>query len=284
MYREFVYMDTDRIQSIIAQLTEGVLTQVITGKAQELTGTAGVAAGVLTRLLPINLEGSAAYKNNVQSSKILHDYAFNIALEALAKNDLLVEVQDWDRDEIPLPDSAFVLIRGSASILDYGILRNLAENEGFLDALLGMSQEPQPSADRQQHHSGKTQKSKSKKPSVLQQIRQFIDVFMGDSLQVRMRHSEGLLFVGSLSREFFREETRHFIFKYGGKPQKGWVMLAQVSQVPEPGNKLDGLAMHFREGVTFSQSPFNTATDAFNVVLEAINAMQEAIASVSYQP
>ena len=38
MYRDFIYLDTDRLQSIIAPLQEGLLDQVIEGKIEEYSG------------------------------------------------------------------------------------------------------------------------------------------------------------------------------------------------------------------------------------------------------
>ena len=40
MFRDFIYLDTERIQSIISQLQEGLLTQIMSGKTSELSGTA----------------------------------------------------------------------------------------------------------------------------------------------------------------------------------------------------------------------------------------------------
>ncbi len=149
MYRDFTYLDTDRIQSIIAQLQEGVLTSVMTGKARELTGKAGIAAGILSSLLPISLEGTASRTASTQSSKILHDYAFNIALEALEDNDLLLKDDELGQDGTFVVDSAFILVHGDVSILDYNILQKMTEDEEMLK-MFGMDTNTQPQPNREQ--------------------------------------------------------------------------------------------------------------------------------------
>jgi hypothetical protein len=135
MYRDFMYLDTDRIQSIIAQLEKGVLAHVLEGKTKELQGKASIAAGILASFLPVGIEGYATRKTEVQQSKVLHDYAFAVALEALDKNGLFFEITDPDRSQLPQTNTAFILVRGSASLLDYGLLKHLAENETMLNSL-----------------------------------------------------------------------------------------------------------------------------------------------------
>lgn len=273
MYRDFIYLDTGRVQSIIAQLNEGTLEKVIEGRTSDLEGKAGLAAGILTSLLPVELGGTASKTHSVQSSKVLHDYAFNVALESLKQNDLCLEVQDWDRDSVPIPDGAFITVRGSMSILDYSLLKNLAENEATLNRLFGAK-----GSNPQQ--SGK----KHRDSGVIKQIWAFVEALMGDSLQVRLKRSEGLVFSGTLSREYLRERTRDLIFKYGGQPQTGWTMLAQVSQVTIPDNKLDALNERVRTlpGTKPDEVGFSSVSDVVNTIVEVLNAFQEAMASVSY--
>jgi hypothetical protein len=107
-----------------------------------------------------------------------------------------------------------------------------------------------------------------------------MDTFMGDSIQVRLKYSNTISFAGLLSPQFLREKTNDFIFKYGGKPQDKWVMLAQISQVTEPSNKLNALIQ--TDFPKLNQQDFSTFTDFLNPVIDVLNMFQEAIASVSY--
>lgn len=277
MYRDFLYLDLERVQSIIAQLEKGVLEKVIEGKSAELEGKAGIAAGVLASSLPLSFDARYASKSNAQSSKILHDYSFNLALEALEQNGLILEGQnDWNRDDVPLPDASFISVRGVATVLDYQLIKTLAENEFMINSLFGTTNEKgyaKPKG-RQQH--------KKQKSSPLQDIALVVDAMMGDTIQIKLDFSSQITLAGPLKREFLREETRDFIFKYGGRPQENWVMLAQVSQVTMPLNKLRSLNSLMSRVNQFSADEMNTALDAIDPLVDILSAFQAAIASVSY--
>ena len=283
-YRDFIYLDTDRIQSIIAQLQQGVLEKVIEGKSNELQGKAGVAAGVLASLLPVELGGNVVRQQSIEASKVLHDYAFNIALDSLMENDLCIEVEAWQRENLPLPETAFVLIQGKMSILDYALLKSLAENEGFLDSFFTPAQE-QPSS-KQQYARKKRSKRRNTQTGTIKQMWQFVEAFMGDSLQVQFDCHDQLVFIGPLTREYLRENTRNLIFKYGGKPRSGWKMLAQICQITEPSNKSifleNRLSSMFGTSEKDQQPNIATASEGLDMVVEVLNSLQEIIASVSY--
>lgn len=275
MFRDFVYLDTERVQSIIAQLEKGVLDKVMEGKGSELEGTAGAAAGVLASFLPIGLGGTISKKHDIQTSKVLHDYAFNVALEALKRDGLCLEVENWERKEMPLPDAAFILVRGSLSILDYGLLKALAENEKAINRLT-TSNKPQPKPH--------TAQTKGNKPQteVFKQMWTLADAFMGDTVQVRLRFSADIIFAGPISREFLRENIRDLILKYGGEPRDGWTMLAQVAQVTSPSDQSNSLLGLNESMAKFDPNNLRSLADFFNPLVEVLNMFQEVMASISY--
>jgi hypothetical protein len=43
MFRDFVYLDLDRVQSILAQLEQGLLTGLMESKGRELGGSASIS-------------------------------------------------------------------------------------------------------------------------------------------------------------------------------------------------------------------------------------------------
>lgn len=284
MYRDFVYLDTGRIQSIIAQLEKGVLDKVLEGKSKELQGKAIAAAGILASFLPIGLEGSVTKRSDYQASKVIHDYAFNLALESLQKNEMCIDiVGEWDRNALPLPDTAFILVRGSVSILDYELIKSLAENETMLSMLFAGSQQSLSKTKPRQGGKRKPQQhKKSSEVDAIQQLSTLVDAMMGDTVQVRLNYSDNISFAGPLSREYLREGTRDLIFKYGGKPQPGWAMLAQISQVTEPSNKINAITEMTKSFSNIGNNSFGSLTDILSPLVEILNTLQEAIASVSY--
>lgn len=59
-----------------------------------------------------------------------------IAFESLKENDLLLDVNNLNRQEFFVPESAFILVKGSAKILDYQTIMHLADNEKKIDKTL----------------------------------------------------------------------------------------------------------------------------------------------------
>lgn len=47
VFRDFIYLDIDRVQSIIAQLQEGLLNEVMEGKTEQTTGGAQMSVNLL---------------------------------------------------------------------------------------------------------------------------------------------------------------------------------------------------------------------------------------------
>ena len=75
MFRDFIYLDIDRVQSIFAQLQQGLLNQVLEGKTEQTTGRAQIALNLLYMMLPVSASGSVeqARGTSISESKVLHD-------------------------------------------------------------------------------------------------------------------------------------------------------------------------------------------------------------------
>jgi hypothetical protein len=86
-YRDFIYLDIDRVQSIIAQLEQGLLTDIITGKGKEIVGKGEAAAGILSQFLPVGISIQGRLASDIRQSKVLHDHAYTVALESSERDD-----------------------------------------------------------------------------------------------------------------------------------------------------------------------------------------------------
>lgn len=259
MFRDFIYLDVDRVQSIIAQLEEGLLTDIITGKQREVSGKGDVAAGILSQFLPVSFSVQGKLASDIKQSKILHDYAYTVALKSLQDKRLLLEATDFDRRTFPVPESAFVRVNGSARIIDYQTLRHLATNKKTIDKMLN-----------------------SRSPKAIQDIGTFIDVFYGDVVQSTVENREGVRFVGVLNREHLREAIRDLIFKYGSHLQGDWTLLAQVTRIPEPEDVADGADSLASLTSNDPASKFSSISDAMATMVNELNAFQEFMGSVTY--
>jgi hypothetical protein len=54
MYRDFIYLNIDRLQSILAQLQEGLLDQVIEENTEEYSGGGRITANLVSLLIPLS--------------------------------------------------------------------------------------------------------------------------------------------------------------------------------------------------------------------------------------
>ena len=61
VFRDFIYMDINRVQSIIAQLQQGLLNEVLEGKTNQTAGKMQMAANLLAMLLPVSISGSVEH-------------------------------------------------------------------------------------------------------------------------------------------------------------------------------------------------------------------------------
>lgn len=258
MYRDFVYLDMNRVQSIIAQLEQGLLSQVMEGETEDIKGRAQIIVNLLAMLLPVKASGSVEYGTgaSISESKVLHDYAFEAARLSLEDEGLLFE-DVLDRDEVP--ERGFVLVRGSARISDYRTLEKIAVNFDKVDKVLTSKKEP---------GIGKTMK----------EMATVIDTFFKDAIRVKITNTRGSAFVGPLDREHLREDIRDLIYKYGSAPEGEWVMLAAVSRVPRPGDSGEEAILSRLEEVQGTDPVSSQMGNA----LSMLNAFQELFGSVSY--
>lgn len=134
MFRDFIYLDTNRVQSVLAQLHGGLITELAEESEKSASLKASLDPGLLLKhLLGLGIEASAEVGASFSAShnKILHDYAFNVALEALDRKGYLLKPPELDlhRDDDPFPlgGGEFILVRGSARMLDYAVFSPLFE-------------------------------------------------------------------------------------------------------------------------------------------------------------
>jgi hypothetical protein len=129
MFRDFIYLDTNRVQSILSQLEGGLTTALEQASDHEVSTGGSLGLGVLGQF--IGLQASAQGRASFSSSenKVLHDYAFNVALTVLDEQRYLLKSPELYREDDPFPlrDGSFILIGGKLRILDYGVFPPLLE-------------------------------------------------------------------------------------------------------------------------------------------------------------
>jgi hypothetical protein len=260
MFRDFIYLDIDRVQSILAQLQRGLLNEMMEEKTKESKESATASVNLLAMLLPASLSGTVEQGRgtSIGESKVLHDYAFEQARLALENAELLVEDDYLDREEVP--ETGFVLVRGSARISDYRTLEKISSNFDKVDKVFSTKTGKQPGMGKQ-----------------MKEMTTVIDTFFKDTIRVNITNAQGCKFVGPLAREHLREDIRDLIYKYSSAPPGEWVMLADIARVPEPEDSEEDAIIErlgdVGEGSVASQ---------MGKALGMLNGFQELLGSVSY--
>ena len=134
--REFIYLDVERMKSILSQIEKGLLLEVTEEKGQEMGLEGGLSTGsILGSVVDAQGMGKFLINNNETETRTLHDYMYNIIEEKLLAENYLIEIPDenqvnkrvnnWPKE---LKDNSFVLIKGKIKIEDYSILSGILEN------------------------------------------------------------------------------------------------------------------------------------------------------------
>lgn len=260
MFRDFIYLDINRVQSILAQLQQGLLNEVMEGKTEQTSGKMQMAVNLLAMLLPVSASGSVEHGRGTSfsESKVLHDYAFEAALRSLEDERLLLEDDGLDRDDVP--ETGFVLVRGSARISDYRTLEKISANFDKVDKIFSTKAGKQPGM-------GKTMK----------EMTTVIDSFFKDSIRVKITNPQGCDFIGPLAREHLREDIRDLIYKYSSAPEGEWVMLGDIARVPDPEDSEEEALMERLEAVDGG-----SVSSQVGKAMGMLNVFQELFGSVSY--
>jgi len=268
MFRDFIYLDINRVQSIIAQMQQGLLNEVMEGKTEQATGRMQMAMNLLAMMLPVSASGSVERSrgSSLSESRVLHDYAFEVAQRSLEEGKLLNQDElDWDE----VPEKGFVLVRGAAQILDYETLRRIAKNFDRLDDFFN-------SEDSKNQRQKRRRENKEFRESEV-----LLETFFEDAIRVEIINTLGCGFVGPLTREHLREDVRGLIYKHGSRPRGEWTMLAEVSRIPQPEESTGNAITELLAGIQ-NEETGGSVTNELHKVVTVFNAFQEFLGSVSY--
>ena len=133
--RDFVYLDVERLKSILAQVEEGLSESAVrtSGRSQEAGGT--VEGGILGVLKGAS-EISALWRSEVSETRSLHDYIYNKAEAALLKQKLLTRIPDsrspYDSSQSSrsaLAETTFFLATGRVVMNDFSQIRLILDKK-----------------------------------------------------------------------------------------------------------------------------------------------------------
>lgn len=214
VYRDIIYFDTDKVQSILSQLNKGLLTSIVESNESGHTSEGGLKSGKIMELLlqlPITAEGSYKYTRNkgLQEEKALHDFALTELIDSLPLNDVTsLERQAFNTGK----DRLFVKVRGSFALYDYEDLARTIERFDIISSLFNDG---------------------SVSDETMIKFSDFIKTAYEGLTALEITNKKGIKFLGAINTSYLRETMRNLLFKYGGSPKGDWEMICQITNVPK---------------------------------------------------
>jgi len=267
--KHFIYLDTDIVSSIIAQVERGYITQETiesgneTTKTKERTVSArGEVSGVASfwKLLQsearLSLSGDWHDGNTLQSSskefkeKVLHDAAFDIAYEYIQPYKSLPGKQDQDED------GNYLEIKRIYDFVDFDYLENLFQKDGVFDLIKKTNAEKMEStieqtvsgySREQRRIAGNTvrnemNKAKAASEKQINDAGAMIHAFRSLIPYSRMLVSrDGYLI--PLDDKYFRIDPSNLGFKYGGEMTCVGIVTNIIGESTEPDDSKDMFAL-----------------------------------------
>lgn len=90
LFRDFIYMDTERLKSIVAQLNKGLIESASTTVTEEDKNKINTGLDVM-KILKFGSENSLLWQNQATESHTMHDYLYNLAESSLSGKSLLTK-------------------------------------------------------------------------------------------------------------------------------------------------------------------------------------------------
>ncbi|MGN1413711.1 MAG: hypothetical protein ACI4WY_05635 [Anaerovoracaceae bacterium] len=240
--KQFIYLDTDIVNSIIAQNQKGIVVQqTLSGTSTDnksentITGISGDArvSGSFFKMveavgnLGINRNTDRGHSSTLSASdvieKVLHDAAFDIAYEYINPNSIAMGNQEYDEE------GNYILIKRNFDFVDLDYLESLFSQNGLIDFLKKTEEEKireefenSINLNREQHRNNKSEINKEIKKLIdlnnqqYEDARKVIEVFRTIIPYNRMLiSSDGYLI--PLDEQYFRINPKNLGFKYGGE-------------------------------------------------------------------
>lgn len=249
--RDFIYLDVDRLKSIISQVDEGLvnLSEEVKSTTDEVDSS--VEAGVLS-ILKGFVGAKYISQNQDTNTKSFHDFIYNKVESALTEADLLTHIPEKDtgsditnesvRDS--LNNTAFVLAKGKVVINDFNNMNIFLEKfNTVIDFLahctsLTLPEDTSPHKKKQAKNEVKESKMDKK---MIDGFQMFFDTFYKDRVVIKMLPFENkteFILVGNLNEKYLRDDISSITYKYGTAPISEWTIFCQVASIPPKERKV----------------------------------------------
>jgi hypothetical protein len=264
--RDYIYMDTDKIKSIISQIDKGIIENQIETKGKDQEIEQSVDAGI--PLFRAKIGHKYVLDSQTAQTRSLHDYVYNILESSL--NDQVRKISSSigldQRDKFE--GDSFIFIERNVQFLWFDHMLKLLKNmDNLLYAELDKNVIAYVELKKQLQQEGPKQKQDDikRKISQLEEIPavkvyipekaskdlaiSYLELFQKGQIILKITPEKGskVSFYALLKKEYLRDEMDDLVYKYGSAPKMKWKMLAQISAIPKQEDEKVELSI---EGIT----------------------------------
>jgi hypothetical protein len=277
--RDFIYMDAEKLKSIVAQIDEGLVDQQKESQANSKETSVGAKIGIA-----IGLDAGKKFMQETQNSqtKSLHDYIYNKVEDALIENEILMELpismmgeeeaikSEISRDEVlkKINESSFVLITGKVVMNYYPLLYEMVDK--VIDSVKKLSDTEAKKGKEHSRENGVLQVQQIKDEKKVKAVLSVLKLFYGDRIILKIVPeycSEHVRFVGILRTDCLRYDLSDISYKFGTAPDTNWNVLAQICTITKKGQSIS------RIRTTASNEIEKAIEPAFQAIREAEQLM-----------
>lgn len=246
--KEFIYLDTEKVKSILSQLEEGlpISANETTKIDSEFGGTFGTG---FLNWLKAETSSNILSSNQNDETKILHDYMYNYIEKELTDNEKLLKLHSATKQNNKLPkdlnENSFVLLECKIKINDYNQILSILENMNDLNValqVLSINANPLQNGVWENVETELKVRSQLLNEDFVKSAKLFIEHFYKNKLIITCfpyEKNNFLSFNGPLKREYLRDDINDIIFKYGRSPSVKWYVFGKISSIENPHKKTE---------------------------------------------
>lgn len=226
MIRDFIYLDTERIKSYLAQFDKGVLSSRDVQHATNANASGSAEGNIV--LAKVSSELSAGYSYVATSNYVAHDNIFELLIAQLQKHQkyTIFDIhKPWN--ELTFLDGQFVTMECKLKIMDYSFISAQISNILKLGKRVSKSSQSNKSASQATQNSKQIEAATSL-------MNDLASVVQHDAVMVKIypyvRDGDEKSFMGHTTREFYRHNPGWLMSQYGLIIDANWKCLVMINE------------------------------------------------------
>lgn len=243
--RDFIYLDIERLKSIIAQVEQGLVDQLNEVKGNIKEAATNVEGSLFGFVKGVG-GGKFVWQNQATETKSLHDYIYNKVESSLIENDVLIILpgkhKNLSNNELRelFTDSSFILTNGKVNINDFTQMRMMLDRFNDMGKFIAQCNVMSSVPDNTSKHLRKDILKKATDEmtmdkSMIDGFKLIFDIFYKERIVIKMipfDNCPDFRLVGNLNKQYLRDDIESIIYKYGTAPVANWTIFGQIASIP----------------------------------------------------